>query len=125
MDYLWVGLGGFAGANARYLLSDLIRTRLGVDFPAGTFLVNLSGSLLIGVLLTLLTERLLVDPFWRRLLVIGFLGGYTTFSSYTFEALALVEQGRWGSAALYIAGSNGLGLLACGVGIALARSIGA
>jgi CrcB protein len=125
VDYLWVGLGGFAGANARYILSDAIRARLGLDFPSGTFVINLTGSLLIGILVTLLTERLIVDPVWRRLLVVGFLGGYTTFSSYTYEALALVEQGRWASAALYLLGSNGLGLLACGAGIALARTIGA
>lgn len=123
MEYLWVGVGGFAGANVRYVLGAWIGNRLGVGFPYGTFLINVTGSLLIGVILTLLTEQLIVDPLWRRLLVIGFLGGYTTFSSYSYEALALVEQGNWSRALSYILGTNILSLLACYMGIIMARTI--
>src|SRR6185436_4347682 len=95
--------------------------RLGADFPFHTLLINVSGSFVIGLLLMLLTERLAVDPAWRLLLVVGFLGGYTTFSSYTFEALALAEAGQWLAAVWYVLGSNGLGLIATYVGMMLAR----
>ena len=122
MEYLWVGIGGFVGANARYVLSRIAAERLGASFPYGTFLVNLSGALLIGVILTLLTERLIADPLWRRLVVVGFLGGYTTFS--TFDALALAERGEWARGGLYVLGSNGLGLATCYAGMLLARSVG-
>jgi len=123
MDYLWVGIGGFLGANARYAMGLLVADRLGSGYPWGTFLVNLTGSVLIGVLLTILLDRAVADPFWRLVLVIGFLGGYTTFSSYTFEAVALARDGEWATAGLYVLGSNVLGLAACGAGIALARNV--
>ncbi len=123
MDYLWVGLGGFVGANARYALGVWIVNRVGPAFPLHTLVINVSGSLAIGIILVLLTERLVVDPAWRLLLVVGFLGGYTTFSSYTFEALALVEQGDWLPAAWYVLGSNGLGLAAAYLGMVIARAL--
>jgi CrcB protein len=116
MDFVWVGLGGFAGANARYALGVWLVDRLGASFPFHTLLINVTGSLAVGVLLALFTDRLVVDPAWRLLLVVGFLGGYTTFSTYTFEALALAESGQWLAASWYILGSNGLGLLAVWLG---------
>ncbi len=93
MEYLWVGFGGFLGANTRYALGLWIVSRLGSAFPFSTLLINVTGSFAIGALLVLLTERFVTDPAWRLFLVVGFLGGYTTFSSYTFEALTLIEQG--------------------------------
>ena len=121
MEYLLVGVGGFLGANARYVLGALIAERLGAAFPYGTLIVNLTGSLAIGIILVLLTERLAADPAWRLLLVVGFLGGYTTFSSYTFDALLLAEAGQWGRALWYVLGSNVLGLAAAFAGMLLAR----
>lgn len=121
MDMVWVGLGAVVGANARYLVSDIVASRAGTAFPWGTMLINVSGSLVIGVVLTLLTERFLAAPHWRLLLVVGFLGSYTTFSSYTYEALALVDRSEWSPALLYVIGSNIAGLLACYAGIVLAR----
>ena len=123
MDFLWVALGGAAGASARYGLSGWVVDRLGAAFPFHTLLINVSGSLAIGALMVLLTERLVADPAWRLLLVVGFLGGYTTFSSYSFEALGLLAEGEWLPAAWYVLGSNGLGLLAAYAGILLARSL--
>lgn len=123
MDYLLVGIGGFLGANARYGMTRLVADRLGAAWPWGTFLINVLGAFLIGILLTLLTERTVADPAWRQVIVIGFLGGYTTFSSYTFEAIALAQRGNWGPAALYVIGSNALGLIACATGIGLARHV--
>jgi CrcB protein len=86
-------------------------------------LINISGSLAIGLLLTLLTDRLTLDPAWRLLLVVGFLGGYTTFSTYTFEAVALVTEGEWLPALGYVLGSNGVGLVAVYLGMILTRAI--
>jgi fluoride exporter len=123
MEYLWVWVGGAFGALARYIVGLWIVERLGTGFPYHTLAINLSGSFAIGVLLTLLTERLLLDPAWRLLLVVGFLGGYTTFSSYTFEAFALAEAGEWLRASLYVLGSNGLGLASVTLGTLLARAL--
>lgn len=125
MDYLWVGVGGFLGANARYGMTRLVAGRLGVSWPWGTFAINVIGAFLIGIVLTVLTERAVADPAWRLVIAVGFLGGYTTFSAYTFEAIALAERGAWGAAAWYVLGSNALALLACGAGIWLARHVSA
>lgn len=122
MDYLWVGLGGLIGANIRLFLSRAIADRAGTAFPYGTFTINITGSLLIGIIMTLLTERWVADPAWRLVLVVGFLGGYTTFSSYTFEAINLFEQGQTARGLTYVFGSNILGLLACYAGVVIARA---
>lgn len=121
VEYVWVGIGGFVGANARYGLGRLLLDRVASGFPVITLLVNITGSLLIGFLLTLLTERFVSDPAWRLLGVVGFLGGYTTFSTYAFEAVTLIERGQFGRALAYVLASNLLGILACAVGIAVAR----
>jgi fluoride exporter len=124
MQYLWIGIGGFVGANARYILGRFIGAHLGTSFPWSTGIVNLTGAFLIGVLFTLLTDRVVDDPIWRQLVIVGFLGGYTTFSSYTFEAVTMMQDGRWGPAMGYVIGSNVLGLVACFGGIWLVRSFG-
>ena len=121
MEYLWVGMGGFVGANARFALGRLAVERFGTGFPVGTLAINVSGSILIGILLTLLTQRAVPNDIWRLLLVVGFLGGYTTFSSYSFEAVALIEDGLLGRAAWYVIGGNALGLLGCYGGMIVAR----
>lgn len=123
MDYWWVGLGGFLGANLRYVLGRWLVERVGASFPYHTLSINVTGSFAIGVILTLLTERLVADPAWRLLLVVGFLGGYTTFSSYTYEGLSLLEAGQWLGALGYVLGSNAVGLGAAYLGIVLARAI--
>lgn len=121
MEYVWVGMGGFAGATARYAVTNMFERHYGHAFPYGTFAINVTGAFLIGVILTLLTEHLLAGSHWRLLIVVGFLGGYTTFSSFAFEAYALADRGHWLRAATYVIGSNGLGLAACLAGILLAR----
>ncbi len=91
-----VMLGGASGSLTRYVLGTVIMTRLGTRFPVGTMFINISGSFLIGLLMTLFSDRLLPHPNWRLLLVVGFLGGYTTFSSFEWETLALAQEGgRW------------------------------
>lgn len=123
MDAFWVALGGIAGVNARYFLGRWVGNRTSADFPYGTFLINISGAFVIGIVLTLLTERLALDPRWRLILVVGFLGGYTTFSSFAYEAFALGDRGEWLRAAVYVIGTNVLGLAACVLGVVIARAI--
>jgi fluoride exporter len=94
--YIMVLAGGAAGSLARYLVGIAIMTRTGGRFPFGTLFVNITGSFLIGLAMALLTERLRPHPNWRLLLVVGFLGGYTTFSSLEWETMSLVKDGaRW------------------------------
>jgi CrcB protein len=123
MQYLWVGIGGFVGANLRYILGRVISDRWGAVFPYGTLVINVSGAFVIGILMVILTERTVADPLWRQLTVVGFLGGYTTFSSYTWEAVRLFDDGRWGPGLGYLIGSNLLGLLACAAGMIVARNV--
>lgn len=124
MEYLWVGLGGFAGANARYILGRWIVGRFGDAFPAGTMLINVTGSLLIGFLLAALVGKVsLADPTWRLLLIVGLLGGYTTFSAFAAESVRLIEDGRLAAAVTYIVGTNVLGVLACMVGLGVGRAL--
>src|SRR5215467_10559951 len=110
MDYLLVGIGGFLGANARYLVAHWIGMRYGTSFPYGTLVINVSGSFVIGLFLVLVTERFLVDPNWRLFFSVGFLGAYTTFSTFSFESLTLIENGFWLLSLLNIVGSVVLGL---------------
>jgi CrcB protein len=124
MDMVWIGVGAAVGANIRYYVGQWVAVWLGVSFPNGTLIVNLSGSFLIGVVATLLGERLLVDPHWRLLLVVGLLGGYTTFSSFSFEIVTLLQADRWFAATAYVLASVVLGLVACLLGIFLVRAIG-
>jgi CrcB protein len=120
MAYLWVALGGATGAATRFAVSQWTGVRWGWTFPWGTFAVNVTGSLAIGLVMTLLVARG-ADPAYRLLLVTGFLGGYTTFSAFSFEALTLLEARRWDAAALYVIGSVVLGLLATALGLGLGR----
>jgi CrcB protein len=113
-----------AGANARYIIGRFIGYRYGASFPYGTLFINLTGALLIGFLLTLLTEVLISDPRWRLLLVVGFLGSYTTFSTFTYEAYSLIDHGDWAKLAVYVVGSNTIGVGACIAGVVAARAIG-
>ena len=120
VTYIWVALGGAAGAVSRFAVAQWTGARWGGTFPWGTLAVNLTGSLAIGLVMTLLLARG-ADPTYRLLLVTGFLGGYTTFSAFSFETLALLEARRWDAAALYVGGSVALGLLATALGLGLGR----
>lgn len=121
--YFMVMLGGATGSLTRYMVGSAIMSRLGTRFPAGTFVINVSGSFLIGLLMTLFTERLQVNPNWRFLLVVGFLGGYTTFSSFEWETLSLVRDGgRW-LGVFNIVGSLLLGYAAVWFGSIMAEKL--
>lgn len=119
--YLMVLLGGGAGSLARYVISAAIMTRTGSRFPFGTVIINITGSFLIGLLMALLTERFSPHPNLRLLLVTGFLGGYTTFSSFEWETLMLVQGGGgWWLGLANVAGSVALGYSAVWLGAAIA-----
>jgi len=120
---LLIGLGGFLGANARYLVSTLTARHLDPTLPWGTLIVNISGSFIIGAFLAWTTERVLADPGYRLLLAVGFCGAYTTFSSYAFETARLLEQGHLWSALGNLAANNLLSLLGVLAGMILARGI--
>jgi CrcB protein len=121
MKFLLILLGGGAGSLARYLAGSAITARFGARFPAGTMLVNVSGCFLIGLAMTLLTERFQPHPYWRLFLVIGFLGGYTTFSSFEWETYSAVRDGGFWIGLANITGSVALGYAAVWLGAILAR----
>lgn len=123
-----VALGGSAGALARFGLVSTIQKAtaqhpLWQSLPIGTLFVNISGSLLIGILYVLLTEKLLPGEHWRPLLMVGFLGAFTTFSSFSLETLQLLERGMAVQALLYTLGSVVFCLLASWLGMALTRAL--
>lgn len=123
MPYLLVGIGGFLGANARYVLARAIGAGVATPFPLGTFVINVSGSFLLGVLGTVVAARLTPGSESMRLaLGVGFLGAYTTFSTFEFETHALVEDGAWVMATANMALSLVVGFIAVRLGVALARS---
>lgn len=122
MEKYWlIGLGGFLGANARYLVSGWAAERWGASFPFGTLLVNVTGSLALGFFLTLANERALIDPRWRLFLAIGFVGAYTTFSTYAFESFAFLGEGQGWLALLNLFSNNLISLVGVLLGSALAR----
>ena len=121
--FLLISIGAVLGANLRYWVGGWAASQLGSSFPYGNLIINLTGSLILGFFMTLAVERLLLDPRLRILVTIGFLGSYTTFSSYTFESVTLIMENQWLAGLLNLFGSAFLGGLAVIVGIILARAI--
>jgi CrcB protein len=120
---LWIGVGGILGANARYWIGGWIQERWGAEFPWSTFLINISGSLIIGFFLTLMTERYRFPhpEIWRLAVAIGFVGSYTTFSTFEFETLTLVTTSTWMRAFGNAFGSLVAGFAAVWLGVVLGR----
>ena len=121
MNFLVVSAGAIVGANLRYIISRYAARMLGPVFPYGTLIINIAGSFVVGWFMIWTTERVLVDPRWRLLIVIGFCGGFTTFSSYAFETMAYFEQGQWLLMFTNFLTNNLLCLAAALAGMALAR----
>jgi fluoride exporter len=121
LDVLVISLGAIVGANARYFISRYAAQTLGPVFPYGTLIINISGSLIVGFFVIWTSERVLIDPRWRLLVVVGFCGAFTTFSSYAFESMAYFEQGQWLLMLANIFRNNLLCLAGALGGMALAR----
>ena len=123
LDLLIISLGAIAGANARYLISRSAASILGPVFPYGTLFINVVGSTIVGFFMVWTSERVFIDPRWRVLVIVGFCGSFTTFSSYAYETMAYFEQGQWLLMATNFVSNNLLCLGAALAGMALARAL--
>ena len=123
MPLLFIGLGGFVGAVTRYLVDGAVTDRTGGGFPWGTLAINLSGSFVLGLLFAMSAERAILPADIRGPLMIGFLGAYTTFSTFMLESWRLIESGAWGPAVANLGGSVALGLVAMFLGLTLGRAL--
>jgi CrcB protein len=121
--YFLIAFGGALGSVARYWVGSTIASRAGIRFPYGTLVVNLTACLVIGFTLTYLGRRADLNPAWRFLVPIGFIGAYSTFSTYEWETLSTLRSGAFALGALYALGSLILGLIATWAGAALAETI--
>ncbi len=123
MSLLLVGLGGFAGAISRYLVDGLVSDRTGGGFPWGTLVVNATGSFLLGLLFAMTAERAILPAEIRGPVMIGFIGAYTTFSTYMLESWILIEGGSYLPALANLGGSIVIGLVAVAAGLIIGRVI--
>jgi len=123
MKYVMVGLGGCLGAVLRFWLGGYVSNRMGTRFPYGTFVINVTGSFLIGFILTLLAERTHWSPNWRYLIPIGFIGAYTTFSTFEYETLRSLQDGEILMAGLNVSLSVIVGFVAVWLGVVTGRSM--
>lgn len=122
LTYLAVGIGAGLGGVCRYAITAAFVARFGPGLPLGTFVINVSGSFLIGLISECAQTRTFgIDPLARVGLTAGLLGGYTTFSSFTFEAQTLAGEGAWGTSFVYVVSSVVLGVAACYAGIFVGR----
>jgi CrcB protein len=121
---IWaVAIGGAMGSIARFLLGAFVQHRAGTTFPVGTLVINITGSLLLGFLLRFALSTPSITPATRALLTTGFCGGYTTFSTFSYETMALIEENELGRAALYVALSVMVALVGTYCGMLAAREI--
>jgi CrcB protein len=123
IKYLMVGVGGFLGSVLRFWLGSFIGGRLGARFPYGTFVINVTGSFLIGMIVTVLAAKAHWSPNWRYLILIGFIGGYTTFSTFEFETLRLAQDGQMLMAILNVTLSVVVGFVGVWAGAVAGRAI--
>lgn len=121
MQMFTVALGGALGAVSRFLMGNAVSKFLGSAWPYGTFIINIVGCFCMGVLMTVIVERQLLPAVWRLFLCVGFLGGFTTFSSFGYEAFSLINGGRLLEALAYVGGSVLLGLMTAAVGVFVGR----
>jgi CrcB protein len=123
MNTLLVAIGGAIGSVGRYLIGGWVQSLAGTGFPAGTFFVNVTGSLIIGVILGLV-ERGALSSQARLLLAVGLMGGYTTFSSFSYDNLGLLQTGETGRFFFNVIAQLALGLFAAYLGVVIARTMG-
>jgi CrcB protein len=118
-----VAVGAAAGGLSRYYLTSFIQQRAGSGFPVGTLVINITGSFLLGVIVRIALQSDIISPEVRTLLTTGFCGGYTTFSSFTYETALLLEDGEYGRATLYVGASVAIALLGTFLGFAVANRL--
>ena len=123
MPYVAGAVGGAFGAVARFAIDGWVSERTGGLFPWGTLVINLSGAFLLGLLATLAIDRAVLSPDIRPIAMIGFLGAYTTFSTWMLDCWRLMQEGAWALAVANLVGSVLLGLVAVGLGVALGRLV--
>ena len=123
IKYLMVALGGACGSLLRFWVGNYVSTRTGARFPAGTFLVNITASFLIGFLVTLLAAKADWSPLWRYLILIGFIGGYSTFSTFEFETFRIFQEGELLIAGLNVVLSVVVGFLSVWLGVISGKTI--
>ena len=117
-----IGLAGLAGTLLRYWIAGFVARRSGETFPLGTLVVNIVGCLLAGVIFNLTEERFLISPTFRTVILVGLLGGFTTFSAYGLQTFMLLRDGQIGMATLNVVASNVLGLLMVWIGYSLMKT---
>jgi fluoride exporter len=122
--YFYIAVGGALGALARYGVGVFVTGRMGTKFPYGTFVINMTACVIIGFSITFLSRRAGLNPAWRYLVPVGFVGAYSTFSTYEWETLSTLRSGAFSLAALYAFSSLILGLVAVWCGILLAEVVG-
>ncbi len=121
--YFLIAFGGALGSMARYWVGSTIANRMGTKFPYGTFVINITACVIIGFSLTFLAKRAGLNPAWRFLVPVGFIGAYSTFSTYEWETLSTIRTGAFSLAAIYAVSSLILGLAAVWGGSVLAEFI--
>jgi fluoride exporter len=122
LKYAMVAIGGAMGALARFVLRTYVGERMGARFPYGTFIINVSGSFLIGLIMTVLTERTHLSPNWRYFVPIGFIGAYTTFSTFEYETLRALQDGQFVGGTLNVLLSVIVGFLMVWLGVLAGRA---
>jgi CrcB protein len=120
---IWISLGAVLGANLRYWVTDSVANQLGKTFPYGTFIINLTGSLLLGLFVAIAGKTAGLDPRWRAFIAVGFIGAYTTFSTYAVDSVDLALKGQWMLGLTNLVGSAILGGLMAFLGIYLGKLV--
>ncbi len=123
LKYFYIALGGALGSLARFWVGTTVAGRLGTRFPYGTFVINITACIIIGFVLTFLGRHIELDPGWRFLIPIGFVGAYSTFSTFEWEAFVNLQAGSFLIASSYVVLSIVLGLIGVWCGVAIARAI--
>ena len=121
MTYLAVAFGGALGAMSRYWVYSAFQRASSGTFPWATLTVNMVGSFLIGIAFILITERMELGPYWRAVVTVGFLGAFTTFSTFSMDVIGLIEQGNFTNAFLYVLSSVLVCIIAAWLGLSLAK----